>query len=123
MDAAIQEILKKTAVYVEVAQTEIDRNNDKRMAFLKRADEVANKLASKGILPVDSVDTFKSKIAANEVEVWSLVEKLADAVPVDDMVSRSTEKLAAQGTKMGPWERMFYFGSSRADASGNGILE
>ena len=116
MDAKqeMQSILKKTAGYIELAQSEIDKNNERREAFLKRADEVASKLASKGIIPVDSVGVFKAKIAANETEVWSLVEKLADAIPVDDMVAaRSTEKIASEGSQMGPWERMFHFGNSR----------
>ena len=117
MDANVENVLKKTAAYIEVAQSEIDRNNEKRIAFLKRADEVAAKLASKGIIPGDSVSAFRDKVAANETEVWSLVEKLADAIPIDDMGSPARD-VQVKGANMSPWDRMFHYGSSRATASG-----
>ena len=116
-------ILRKTAAYVEVAQTEIDTNNVKRAEFLKRAGVTAEKLAAKGIIPADRVSTFVSKIAENESEIWAFVERLADAVSTGDMGSKTVEKLAAEGTKLDPFERLVLFGSSQADAKSNLMLE
>jgi hypothetical protein len=125
MDAKIDELLRKTAEYVEVAQQEIDRSTDRRAAFLKRAGEVAEKLASKGVIPAESVDAFNKKIAENEVEVWSLVEKLADALSIDNMGQDATGKIAAQGRKLDPFERWILFGNPRAEGPGpnSGMLE
>ena len=125
MDAKLDEILQKTAEYIGVAQQEIDRHNDRRDAFLKRAGEVAEKLASKGVIQPDAVQSFNTKISENETEVWSLVEKLADALSVDSMGTDATGKVAAQGKVLDPFERWILFGNPRAEGPGpsNGMLE
>jgi hypothetical protein len=121
MDAQIETILRKTAAYVEITQTAIDRNNERRELFMKRAAEVADKLASKGIIPAGSVKAFNEKVSANETEVWSLVERLVDALPSDSMGERATEKLASQGKVTDPFERWILFGSPRAESRASGM--
>ena len=125
MDAKIDEVLQKTAEYIGVAQQEIDRHNDRRTAFLKRAAEAAEKLASKGVIAKDALPAFNQKISENETEVWSLVEKLADALSVDSMGADATGKVAATGAKLDPFERWILFGNPRAEGPGpsDGMLE
>ena len=121
MDAMTENIMRKTAAYIEVTQQEIDQHNEKRAAFMKRAGETANKLAAKGIIPADRVDTFVKKIAENESEVWAFVERLANAVSMGDMGSKTAEKLMTPGAKLDPFEARFF--GAEAGAGANGMVE
>jgi len=121
MDANTDSIMRKTAAYIEVTQTELDRHNEKHAAFMKRASETAAKLSSKGILPADRVDTFLKKIAENESEIWAFIERLADAVSQDDMGSKSAENLTVPVSNLDPFEARFF--GELASVKANGMLE
>jgi hypothetical protein len=124
MDAKVDAIMQKTAEYIETTQTLLDKHNENRTAFLKRANQVAGVLANKGIITRDKVDAFVDKVAADETgtEVWNLIEKLADCLPVDDLGSAASEKLA-EASNLDPFEKLALYGDARADVSGSGEIE
>jgi hypothetical protein len=124
MDSQVEQILQKTAEYIETTQPIIDTHNENRTAFLKRANQTAGVLANKGIITHDKVDAFVDKIAADESgkEVWDLVEKLADCLSVDNLGSAAPEKLAA-ASDLDAFERLVLHGDARADVSGSGLID
>lgn len=125
MDTKVQQILEKVAVYIAETQPVIDKYSEERSTFLKRAHQVAGVLASRGIISMDKRNQFVDKIAEDEAgtELWNLVEKLAEAIHADGLGGIPTEKLAAAGENLGPFERLFFYGDSRADVSTPGMLE
>jgi hypothetical protein len=123
MEQQVKEILEKTASYIELTQTELDKQNKLREAFLKRAHQVAGVLANKGLISHDAVNAFVDKVAANEsgTEVWDLVEKLANAVSVDELGGAA--KLASAGRKLDAFERLALFGDAHADPRQTGTVD
>lgn len=87
MDAQVTNMLKKMSEYIEHTQIAIDKATENREAYIKRAEQTAKLLARKGVLAEDQIGTFVSKVAENEngVEVWNLVDKLASALPSDEL--------------------------------------
>ena len=124
MDTRVDAIMQKTAEYIETTQTLLDNYNENRTAFLKRANQVAGVLANKGVITRDKVDAFVDKIAADETntEVWNLIEKLADCLPVDDLGAAATEKMAS-ASDLDPFEKLAMYGDARADFSGSGEID
>lgn len=126
MDIKVQQILEKVAAYIAETQPVIDKHSEERSTFLKRAHQVAGVLASRGIISMDKRNQFVDKIAedgAGGMELWDLVEKLAEAIHADGLGGVPPEKLAAAGENLGPFERLFFYGDSRADVSTPGMLE
>lgn len=123
MDAKVQEILKDTVGYIEKTQSELDKNNQMRDTFLKRAHQVAGVLANKGLISHDAINAFVDKIAADETgtEVWNLVEKFANAIPTDDLGGAA--KLASSGKKLDAFERLAMYGDSNADTRESGMVD
>jgi len=123
MDTHVHKILEKTAEYIETTQPLIDQHNEQRMAFLKRAHQVAGVLANRGIIAHDSINGFVDKIAADEsgTEVWNLVEKLAAAIPVDDL--GHIAKVAASGKDLDAFEKLALYGDPFADTRTPGMVE
>ncbi len=116
--------LEKVAAYIEMTQPLIDKQNENRNLFLKKANQVAGVLASRGIISHDKVNAFVDKIAADEsgVEVWNLVEKLAEVVSSDTLGEAS--KLAVKSANVkDPFERWVLFGDPRAETNVPGVIE
>lgn len=124
MDANTEAILKKTAEYIAVTQPLLDKQNENRSSFLKRANQVAGVLANRGVISRDKIDAFVDKIAADESgnEVWNLVEKLADCLSVDDLGSVSPEKMA-EASELDPFEKLAVYGDARADTTNPGAID
>jgi len=118
-----KETLEKIARYIETTQPIIDQQNENRSEFLKRAHQVAGVLANRGIIAHDVINAFVDKIAADETgtEVWSLVEKLAAALPVDDL--GQIAKVAASGAELDAFEKLAVFGDARADVRNPGMID
>lgn len=116
-------ILEKTAAYIEKTQSELDRNNEMRDNFLKRAHQVAGVLANKGLIGSDVVNTFVDKIAADEsgTEVWNLVEKLANLIRTDELGTVSKE--ASSGVTLDAFERLALYGDPFADTRQSGMVD
>lgn len=123
MDQEVKVILEKTASYIELTQTELDKQNKLRESFLKRAHQVAGVLANKGLISRDAVNAFVDKVAADEsgTEVWNLVEKLANAISVDELGGAA--KLATAGRKLDAFERLALFGDAHADPRQIGTVD
>jgi len=119
----MKETLEKVAAYIADVQPRLDAENARRSQFLKRANQAAGVLANRGIIGSEVKDAFVDKVAANEVEVWDLVEKLAGLVAADDLGTAVQEKLAAAGSDMGPWERLYYLGDARAEGRASGMVD
>lgn len=124
MDAQVENILTKTASYIESTQTVIDQHNENRSQFVKRATQVAGVLASRGLLARDKVDAFVDKVAADEsgTEVWDLVEKLAEFISADEL-GEASEKTASAGKQLDPFERWALYGSPNAEARTPGMID
>lgn len=115
---------EKVAKYIEITQPLIDQHNEQRNLFLKRANQVAGVLANRGIIAHDKVNAFVDKIAADEsgVEVWNLVEKLAEVVSCDTLGEAS--KLAVKSAEIkDPFERWVIHGDPRAEVRSSGMVE
>ena len=123
MEKQVTELLEKAAEYVEKTQSELDKYAEMRDTFIKRAHQVAGVLANKGLISPDVVNTFVDKIAADEsgIEVWNLVEKLANAIPTDDL--GHVAKLASSGRKLDAFERLALYGDPHADTRQSGMVD
>lgn len=106
MDPKVQEILVKVARYIETAQPVIDKNNEERSNFTKRATQAAGVLASRGVIDRRRVNAFIDKVAEDPSAIWDFVEKLASAVSADTMGSAVQTKSASAGAD--PFERAFF---------------
>jgi hypothetical protein len=124
-DQKVEDILAKTASYIEETQTELDKQAENRDTFIKRANQVAGVLANKGLINQMDVNAFVDKIAEDEsgTEVWNLVEKLADAVAVDSLGGSVREKMAAAGQDLDPFEKLALYGDARADIRTPGMVD
>ena len=119
-----QKTLEKMATYIEMTQPIIDRHNEARSLFLKKAHQVAGVLANRGIIGNDKVNDFVDKMAADEsgIEVWNLVEKLAEVVSCDTLGEAS--KLAVKNANVkDPFERWVLYGDPRAEIRTPGVIE
>jgi len=125
MDANVEQILAKTAEYIDTTQSAIDQHNENRAQFVKRATQVAGVLANRGLIARDKVDSFVDKVAADETgtEVWSLVEKLAEFISSDDLGAASEKTASNVGRELDPFERWALYGSPHADTRTPGMIE
>lgn len=116
--------MEKMAAYIEMTQPVIDKYNENRNTFVKRANQVAGVLANRGIISHDKVNAFVDKMAADETgtEVWNLVEKLAEVVSSDTMGEAS--KLAVKtAANLDPFEKWALYGDPRAETRVPGVIE
>lgn len=123
MDTQTEQVMRKVAVYIESTQPLLDKHNEMRDTFIKRAHQVAGVLANKGLMPTSAINAFVDKVVADEsgAEVWNLVEKLASAIPVDELGQLA--KVASSGRKLDPWEKLVLFGDARADTRTSGMVD
>jgi len=123
-DMKIDEIMAKTASYVGKTQIELDKHAENRDTYIKRAHQVAGVLANKGLIARGDVNAFVDKIAEDEtgVEVWNLVEKLANSINTDSLGEAVREKLAA-AANLDPFEKLALFGDARADLRVPGMVD
>ena len=124
MSNPVDTILEKVADYIAVTQPKIDEYNENREAFMKRANQVAGVLMTRGILPRERVDAFLSKIAsdASGACVWDLIEKLAEALPVETLGGEADVKLA-NPQNMDSFEKWIRFGDARYQEQSTGNIE
>lgn len=106
MDTALQEIMVKTAEYIERTQPLLDRANEQRDSFVKKAAQAAKTLAQRGVIDSKLVDEFVKKASEDPASVWAFVEKLAAAVSVDTMGQAVQTKTASSSDC--PFERRFF---------------
>jgi len=109
MDQKVQQILMKVASYIASTQPIIDKHNEERINFTKRATQTAGVLANRGIIGANQVNTFIDKVAADPTEILGFVEKLASIVSADALGSAVQTK-AASGGSTDPWELAFFPG-------------
>ena len=120
----VENILVKVADYIAVTQPRIDEYNERREAFLKRANQIAGVLSTRGILPRERVDEFLAKVAQDQTGncAWDLVEKLAETVAADSLGSASEIKVA-DPRKMDAFERWVTYGDPNAQPAVSGTVE
>jgi len=125
MSEDLKQTMQKVATYIEKTQPMLDKQAELRDNFLKRAHQTAGVLANKGLIAHDKVDAFVAKVAADETggEVWSLVEKLADALPTDSLGEATREKFAAAGKTLDAFEKLAIYGDARADTRESGMID
>lgn len=108
MDPKQQQLLEKVAEYIEVTQTRIDKDNESRSRFTKRATQAAGVLANRGVIDRSRVNDFIDKVAADPTQVWDLVEKMASAMAPDSLGEASVHKTAEAARDVDPFERVFF---------------
>ena len=59
----------------------IQKFDEGRAAFVKRATEAAKVLAERGVIGSDNVNAFVDRIADDPTSVWGVVEKMAGSSP------------------------------------------
>ena len=120
---AIQATFEKIARYIETTQPLLDKQNEMRDAFLKRAHQVAGVLANKGLIAHDDVNAFVDKVAADETgtEVWNLVEKLASVLPADEL--GKVAEVGASGKQLDAFEKLALYGDPHADTREPGMVD
>lgn len=79
-----QEIMKKSAAYIEKTQPVIDEYNDMKAGFAKRATQSAGGLSSLGFINKNDVNKFIDKVAADPTAVWDFIDKLAETAASAD---------------------------------------
>jgi hypothetical protein len=118
----LQKTFEKIAKYIETTQTLLDKQNEIKDNTVKKAHQVAGVLANKGLIAHDAVNGFVDKIAADETgtQVWDLVEKLANALPTDEL-----GKVAeiSSGRELDAFEKLALFGDARADTRNPGMVD
>jgi hypothetical protein len=107
MDKTLQELTTKIADYIERTQPLIDSQNEQRSNFVKRATQAAGVLAHRGVIDARRVNEFIDKVAADPSAVWEFVEKLAAALPTDNLGEAVQQKVAS-GAKVDAFERIFF---------------
>ena len=123
MDQETRIIMTKVASYIESTQPLLDKQNELRDNFLKRAHQVAGVLANRGLISHDAVEAFVEKVASDESgnEVWKLVEVLASAVRPDEF--GAVAKVASSKVITDPFEKLVLFGDARANTSTPGMVD
>jgi hypothetical protein len=107
MDNTVKELMMKTAAYIERTQPLIDKQNEQRNAFVKRATQAAGVLVHRGVIDRRNANEFVDKVAADPQSVWEFVEKLAATVPVDSL-GEGVQRKIASGAKVDAFERVFF---------------
>jgi hypothetical protein len=125
MNEETKQVMSKVASYIGETQPLLDKQAEMRSKFLKRAHQSAGVLANKGLIAHDKVQAFVDKVAADEsgVEVWNLVEKLADALPTDSLGEGIREKFASSGKELDAFEKLALYGDARAETRESGMLD
>lgn len=108
MDPKQQQFLVKVATYIEATQSRIDRDNEARSRFTKRATLAAGVLASRGVIGRNHVNEFIDKVASDPTAVWDLVEKMASAMAPDSLGEAAVSKTAEAAGVVDPFERVFF---------------
>jgi len=101
----------------------LDKQNEIKDNTIKRAHQVAGVLANRGLIARDTVNEFVDKIASDEAgtQVWDLVEKLANALPTDEL--GKIAEVNASGKDLDPFEKLALYGDARADTRNPGMVD
>lgn len=105
--ASHEEILKKAAEYVKVAQPQLDMFKAQRDTFVKGASGAARVLADQGLIDRDSVDVFVQKVAEDPASIWGFVEKLANSFTADSLGSGAPAGIKS-ASSVDPWEARLF---------------
>ena len=105
---------KLASAEVEIGETKDKLKNfvEARECFNKKAAHAAKVLAGCGAIGNDKVDEFVNKVAEDPSEVWSLVEKMAGAIPAPTL-GRTSDFDSSQSVD-DPWSWVLGGGNRRA---------
>jgi hypothetical protein len=124
MDKEFEEILNKTASYVEESQTEIgnlraalEKNAAEKQAFNVQAQRTAAVLADRGLLEPGKVNDFVDKIASSPLKVLETLEKMAKTVEVSSLGGPTSIKVAS-GQPVDPFVAEFFPELVQSSSSG-----
>jgi hypothetical protein len=125
------EILDKSAQYVEESQeeigrlkTEIQKQADERLsekkAFDLQAQRTAAVLADRGVIEASKVNDFVDKLASNPVEALKTLEKIAKLIETSSLGGPSAVKEASAPLDVCPFvaelmPELVYSGSGLVD--------
>lgn len=112
--ALAEGVMAKSAEYVGVVQPELDRYNEFKDAFAKRAHQVAAILAERGVIEKTAVDQLVDKLTLNGVTALDLVERVSGMIEAPSMGKKAAD-VSVPSRKMDAFERLALFGDSEAD--------
>lgn len=101
MNKDLEEILNKTAAYVDASQaeigslrTELQKHAAAKQAFDMQVQRTAAVLADRGVIEPGKVNDFVDKIASSPVKVLETLEKMAKLVEVSSLGGPTPIKVA-----------------------------
>jgi len=125
MDEKLEEILNKTASYVESSQTEIkslkstiEKTAAEKQAFNLQAQRTAAVLADRGYMGPEQVNDFVDKIASNPLQVLKTLENMASLIEVPSLGGPSAVKVASADGPVDPFVQEFFPELVRSASSG-----
>jgi len=128
MDKDLEEILNKTASYVEASQAEIgslrselQKRAAADQAFNAQVQRTAAVLADRGVLEPGKVNDFVDKIASSPLKVLETLEKLAKLVEVSSLGGPTSTKVAAADKHADPFVAELF--PEFASASRSGMID
>ena len=105
--ASHEEIMRKAAAYVKVAQPQLDAYKAQRDTFVKGASAAARTLAAQGLIAEDSVGVFVEKVAEDPSSIWGFVTKLAKSFTADSLGSGAPAGIKS-ASSVDPWEARLF---------------
>ena len=105
--ASHEEILRKAAEYVKIAQPQLDAFKAQRDTFVKGASGAAKVLADQGLITRDSIGVFVQKVAEDPSSIWGFVEKLANSFTADSLGSGAPAGIKS-ASSVDPWEARLF---------------
>jgi Cft2 family RNA processing exonuclease len=110
----VDDILKKTAEYIETSQAELAEKNaaiknheERDVSFSKQASRTAAVLADRGILQRARLDEFSDKVAEDPNYALTFMEKLAKLVG-SDQLGQSSDIYKTSSETQDPWEKVLF---------------
>ena len=118
MDEQFEEILNKTAAYVQESQTEIgnlqselQKQAEEKQAFNLQAQRTAAVLCDRGYLRPEKVNEFVDKIASDPLSVLEHLPKMAKLIQANSLGGPSSVKQANAGdpnAKVCEFEKVYF---------------
>lgn len=101
------EIMRKAADYVKVAQPQLDAYKARHEAFVKGASGAAKVLVTQGLIAPESEPVFVQKVAEDPTAIWGFLEKLASSVTADSLGSGAPAEIKS-ASSVDPWEARLF---------------
>ena len=110
-------IQRDTVAYIGMVQPVVDEYNQFRETFAKKAHQVVGALVERHIVEPGKKAELIEKLAADPSQALDLALSISRRVGLGDGLGKAAELGAAATSNLDPFERLYYFGDSRANVS------